>query len=77
MFFLIYFIWTFAVAMEGGRFLLSSTDWSVQVVKWTFLTDWSKIFLTGMKRSVWYHLARSGLIIISRAFSADGCCLLG
>ena len=77
MFFLIYFIWPFAVAMEGGRFLLSSTDRLVQVVKWTFLTDWSKIFLTGMKRSVWYHLARSGLIIISRAFSADGCCLLG
>ena len=38
---------------------------------------WSKIFLTGMKRAEWYHLASSGLLISARALSDAGCCLLG
>ena len=37
MLFLIYFMWTFAVAMEGGRCLMSSTVRLGQVVKWSFL----------------------------------------
>ena len=38
---------------------------------------WGKIFLNGMNRSVWYHLASSGLLLAARSFGAGGCCLLG
>ena len=48
-----------------------------QVVKWRFLMAWSNVFLIKLNRAVWYHLARSGLLISARALSAAGCCLLG
>ena len=39
MFFLICFMWIFAVAMERGRCFMSSTVRLSQVVKWPFLID--------------------------------------
>ena len=60
MFFLIFFMWTFVVAMEGGRCLMSFTVWLGQVVKWPFSMAWSKVFFTSIKRAAWYHLARYG-----------------
>ena len=77
MFFLIYFIWNFAVAMEGVRCFMISTGILGQVVKWLFLVAWSKVFFTGLKRSVCYHLARSGLLLAARTLSADVCFLIG
>ena len=53
MFFLICFMWPVALAMEGGRFFISSIIILHQVVKWPFLVACSKVLLTGMKRSVW------------------------
>ena len=47
MFSLIYFMWTFTVAMEGGWCFMSSTVRLDQVVKWSFLMAWSKVFLLG------------------------------
>ena len=77
MFFLICFMWHFAVAMEGGGCFISSTVKLLQVVKWVFLMDWSKVILTRLNRAAWYHLASSGLITAARELSAYGCCLLG
>ena len=51
MFFLICFMWPFAVAMEGVRGFMSSTVRLGQVVKWAFLMDLSKFFFTGLKRA--------------------------
>ena len=56
---------------------MSSTIRLIQVVKWPFLMAWSKVLLTGLNRSVWYHLASSVLIISARSLSDAGCCLLG
>ena len=39
-FFLIYFMWPFAVDMEGGWCFMSSTVRLGQVVKWPFLMAW-------------------------------------
>ena len=77
MFFLICFMWPFSVAMEGVRCLISSPVRLVQVVKWPFLMAWSKIFFSGLNRSMWYHLYSSVLLIVSRALSASVCCFLG
>ena len=77
MFFLIYFMWPFSVAVEGGMCFISSTMRLVQVVKWTFLISWSKVLLTELKMAAWYNLASSVLILAARALSAAGCCLLG
>ena len=38
---------------------------------------WSKVLFTGIKRSAWYHLASSDLLISDRALRADGCCWIG
>ena len=73
MFFLICFMCTFEVAMEGGRCFMSSTGSLGQVVKWLFLMAWSKVFFTGIKRAAWYHLDSSGLLLSARALSAAGC----
>ena len=56
---------------------MSSTIHLGQVIKWPFLMACSKVFLDGLKRSSWYHLASSGLLIVARSFSAAGCCLIG
>ena len=66
MFFLICFMWPFNVDMEGGRCFISSTVSLGQVVKWPLLMAWIKVFLTGLKRDAWYHLAISGLLLASR-----------
>ena len=56
---------------------MSSTIRLVQVVKWLFLMAWSKVFFTGIKSVVWYHLDSSGLLLASKALSATGCLWLG
>ena len=68
---------TFAVVMEEDRCFMRSTVRLVHVVKWTFLMDWSKVFLTGLKSIAWYHLARSSLLLGAREFGAAGCCWIG
>ena len=73
MFFLICFMWNFAVAMEGGRCFMSSTVRLGQVVKWPFLMAWSKVLFTGINRAAWYHLDSSGLLLDTRELSAVGC----
>ena len=73
MFFLICFMWPFAVAMEGYRCVISSTVKLGQVVKCMFLMAWSKVFLTRLKMAAWCHLDRSDLLIAVRALSAAGC----
>ena len=75
-FFLIYFMRTFAVEVEGGKCLMSSIVRLVKVVKWPFLTSWSKVLFTRLKRDEWYHLARSLLLLADRALSAASCCWL-
>ena len=77
MFFLIFFMCNFAVAMEGGRCFMRSTVRLGQVVNLPFLMAWSKGLLTGMEITVWYHLASPGLLLSARALSAAGCCCLG
>ena len=77
MFFLICFMWYFAVAMEGVSCFISSTVGLGQVVKWPFLVAWSKVFFTGIKRAVWYHLDIYGLFLASRALSDAGCFWIG
>ena len=67
----------FVVSMDGGRCFVISTFMFGQVVKWPFLMAWSNIFFTGIKRAAWYHLDRSGLLLVYRELSADGCCWLG
>ena len=47
------------------------------MVKWPLLMAWSNFLLTGMKRTAWYHLDNSGLLLADRALSAAGCCFLG
>ena len=74
MFFLIYFMWPFSVAVEGGMCFISSTVRLVQVVKWPFLMAWSKVFFTRLKRAACYHLASSSLLLSARALSAAGFC---
>ena len=71
-FFLIYFMWTFTVAMEGGRCFMSYAGRLGQVVKWPFLMAWSKDFFTGIKRAAWYHLDISGFLLAARALCAAG-----
>ena len=70
------FMRTFAVAVEGGKCLMSSIVRLVKVVKWPFLTSWSKVLFTRLKRDEWYHLARSLLLLADRALSAASCCWL-
>ena len=77
MLFLIFFMWHFALVVEVGRCFISSTVSLGQVVKWPFLNSWSKVFFTRLKRSAWYHLDRSGLILAARVLSVSGCCLVG
>ena len=77
MFFLICFMWTFTMDMEGGRCFISYTVRLGQVVKWPFLMAWSKVFLTGLNRAAWYHLASSGLLLAARELSDYGCCFIG
>ena len=67
----------FAVSMEGYGCFISSSVRLGQVVKWSFLMDWSEVLLTGLKRATWYHLYSSVLLISARTLSAAGCCLLG
>ena len=76
MFFLIFFMCPFSVAMEGGSCFTRSDIMFGQVVKWTFLVAWSKVLLTRMKSVACYHLARSGFLLAARALSAAGCFLL-
>ena len=54
MFFLICFMWTFVVAMEGDRCFMSYTVRLGQVMKWMLLMAWSKVSFTGLKRDAWY-----------------------
>ena len=56
---------------------MSSTIRLVQVVKWLFLMAWSKVLFTGLKRTAWYQLDRSGLFPDARILSAAGCCWIG
>ena len=63
MFFLICFMWNFAVAMEGDMCFMSSTVRLGQVAKWPFLMAWSMILFTGLKRAEWYHMDSSSLIL--------------
>ena len=72
MFFLIFFMSTFAVAMEGGRCFMRYTIRLVQLVKWPFLMARSKVLLIGLKSVAWYHLASSGLLLSVRALNDDG-----
>ena len=77
MIFLICFMWTFEVAMEGGRCFMSSTVRLGQVAKWPFLMAWSKVSSTEINRAALYHLASSRLLLAARALSAAGCCWQG
>ena len=74
---LICFMWTFSVAMEGGRCFMSSTVRLVQVTKRPFLMAWSKVLFTGLNRATCYHLASSGLLLSVRVLSTAGCWWLG
>ena len=77
MFFLIWLMCPFAVAIKGGRYFMRFTVRLGQVVKWKFLMSWNKVLLNRLKSGVWYHLARYGLILAARALSAAGCCWFG
>ena len=70
-------MWPFTVPMEGGRFFVSSMVSLVQVVKWTFLMDWIKVFFTMLNSSTWYHLFSFGLLLAVRSLIAADCCWLG
>ena len=74
MFFLIFFMWHFAVDMQVGRCFMSYTVRLIQVVKWLFLMAWSKVLFTGLNRTIRHHLDISGLLLSARELSAAGCC---
>ena len=64
MFFLICFMCTFAVTMEGSRCFIKYTFKLGHVVKWTFLMDQSKIFLKGLNCVAWStHLSRACFLL--------------
>ena len=75
--FLTFFIFPFALAMDGGRCFMSYTVMLDQVVKFKFLMDWSNVFFTGVKRDAWYHLDRPGLLLSARLLSATDCFCIG
>ena len=72
-FFLICFMWPFAVSIEGVRCFMSSTVRLGQVVKGPLFMDWSKVLFTEINRAKCYQLASSGLLLGARALSAAGC----
>ena len=73
MFLLIFFMCTFAVAMEGGRCFISSNVMLDHVVKWNLLMALSKVLCIGLNNVAWHHLDSSGLVLSARAFIAAGC----
>ena len=62
------------MSMGVGRCFMSSNVRLGHVVKWPFIMDWSKVLFTGINRTMWYHLASSGLLPSDRSLSADGYC---
>ena len=63
--------------MEDIRCFIRSTVSLVNVAKWNFFIDWSKILRKGLTSVVWYHCTSFGLILAVRELSDAGYFWLG
>ena len=69
---LVCFVCPLSVAMDGGRYFMSSSIRLFHVAKYHLLMTYKMVWWTGINIVAWYHWASSGLVTAARAFG-DSC----
>ena len=78
MFFIVWCLWSLYVAIDGGRCLLISSIVNfVHVAKYHLLIAWMGVCLNGLNSVVWYHCARSGLVLSAISLFSALCVCVG